>query len=283
MSGDTEQHSPQARLLGGQIRTLRKQAGYTGRELGQRLGVGHAAISRYETGRRVPSPDMLSRIIGALAVPAGHAEELLELARRASSANLIGDTGSGLHKHLIDLAELEREAARIVHVSPLVLPGPVQTREYAREIMRSHSPDEASLRVELRMARSRPVHGGIPLEIYVREQVLRDALGGPEVMAEQIRRLLELHESGSVRCRIVPDSLQRWTLAHEGAFVLFEFDDAPSIVHLENFRGPAFLYDREDVEAYRTALATLAAVAMSGGETKRTMAAVLEGWEGART
>ncbi|MGP4020195.1 helix-turn-helix domain-containing protein [Saccharopolyspora sp. 5N708] len=276
MAGDVEHHSPQARILGGELRELRKEAGLTVRELASKIGLGHAAVSRYETGVRSPSPDTLARLLTALGASVVRYEELLELARRSSEPNLIGNSRSGLHKHLLNLAEFERTAERIVHVAPLVIPGPLQTREFASHIMSSLSGEEREVRVELRMARSSAVLSSGNLEAIISERVLGDDIGGPVVMAEQLRHIVAAAKAGGVIVRVLPKRLQQWTLAHNGSFVLFEFAKAAPIIHLEHYRGPAFLYDQKDVEAYRKALTMLDELVMSSDESIKLMTEVAE-------
>ncbi|RCW46943.1 helix-turn-helix protein [Halopolyspora algeriensis] len=279
MAGDIEHHSPQARLLGAELRELRKEAGLTVRDLASRLQVGHAAVSRYETGVRSPAVDMLARILTALGAPSERYDELMELARRSSEPNVIGDSRSGLHKHLLNLAEFERTAERIVHVAPMVIPGPLQTRSYAEQIMSSLTGEERDIRLELRMARSGAVLASQKLEAVICERVLHDDIGGPSVLAEQLRHLVATAQAGQAHVRILPSRLQRWTLAHNGSFVLFEFAKASPIVHLEHYRGPAFIYDQKDVEAYRKALVTFTDAAMSQDESTELMAAIAEQFE----
>ncbi|WP_033401936.1 helix-turn-helix domain-containing protein [Actinopolyspora mortivallis] len=280
MPGDIERHSPQARLLGAELRELRKESGITVRELAKRVGLGHAAVSRYETGVRSPARDLLARILAELGASGERYDELMELQRRASEPNLIADSRSGLHKHLLNLAEFERTANRIVHVAPLVIPGPLQTRAYAEEIMSSLSGEERGVRVELRMARSSAVLGSGKLEAIVCERVLYDDIGGPEVLAEQLRHMVTTVKNGNATIRILPQRTQRWTLAHNGSFVLFEFPKASPIIHLEHYRGPAFIYDQKDVEAYREALVGLTEATMSLDESTKLMAAIAEQMEG---
>ncbi|WP_051070009.1 helix-turn-helix domain-containing protein [Actinopolyspora halophila] len=280
MSGDVERHSPQARLLGAELRELRKEAGMTVRELAKRVDLGHAAVSRYETGVRSPARELLARILTALGASGERYEEMMELQRRASEPNLIADSRSGLHKHLLNLAEFERTANHIVHVAPMVIPGPLQTRDYAEQIMSGLTGEERELRVELRMARSNEVLVSGKLDAIICEGVLHDDIGGPQVLNEQIKHLIATARNQQARIRILPSRMQRWTLAHNGSFVLFEFPKASPIVHLEHYRGPAFIYDQKDVEAYRKALTTLTDSVMSEGESVELMAAVAARLEG---
>ncbi|WP_438388598.1 DUF5753 domain-containing protein [Actinopolyspora saharensis] len=141
-------------------------------------------------------------------------------------------------------------------------------------------PDERDLRVELRMARREALSPPRQITAYLTEHVLHGNLGGPEVMTEQLRHLLEIASRANVDVRVIPDGQREWTLAHEGAFVLYRFPKAAPIVHLEHYRGPAFLYDNEDVRSYERALDTLPDTAMSSDQSIELMTRVAEKLEG---
>lgn len=282
MGGLNDQHTPKARLLGAELRELRKEAGLNGRELAARLDITQTTVSRYESGKRTAPVDYVARVAGLVGLTGSRYNELIAFAQTASEPNMVADSRTGLHRHLLDLAEFERAATRVVHVAPLVIPGLVQTRRYAREMMVSLPPQEVDVRVELRMARGITPDSTKNVEVILREQVLHSPFGGPVVLAEQLRHIVDLYKAGAVTVRILPADLQRWTLADNGAFVLFEFDKAAPIVHLEHFRGPTFLYDEGDVEAYRSELTTLLDVAMSPESAAELMATVAQQLEGAQ-
>ncbi|MEU6128328.1 helix-turn-helix transcriptional regulator [Saccharopolyspora sp. NPDC047091] len=252
----TSEHTPKARLLGAELRELRKQANVTTRELAHQLGTSHVTISRYETGTRTPRPEDVARILGTLRVTGTRYDELIEFARNAGDKNTFARSASGPHKHLVELAEFERSASSIADVAPTVIPGLLQTADYARSIMRGLPNPEREIRVGLRMARRDVLSGRTakPLTAIIAEHALRQPLGGPAVMAEQLRYILRLSEQSNITVAVLPSDLTHWTPAHEGAFVLYEFAKAPPIVQLEHYRAPAFLFETKDVAAYKQAV-----------------------------
>ncbi len=144
---------PKARLLGAELRALREKAQLTVLDLGKLLDVAPATVSRYERGERTPTSEYVARVLGTLGVTGARYAEIVEFANTASEPNLITDGSKGLHRHLIELSEFDRAANRIVHVAPLVMPGPTQTRAYTREVMVPLPREERDLRIELRVAR----------------------------------------------------------------------------------------------------------------------------------
>ncbi|GAB3297075.1 helix-turn-helix domain-containing protein [Parasphingorhabdus pacifica] len=280
MPGATDGHTPKARLLGAELRELREQASMTVRDLAKLLDVAPGTVSRYERGERAPRPEYVARVAGTLGVTGARYDEIVDFAATASEPNMIADGSKGLHRHLIELSEFDRAAERIVHVAPMLVPGPMQTRAYAREMMSSLPADEKDVRVELRMARAAALDEPRHVDVILAERAVRDAIGGESVMAEQVRHLIDLSERPNITMHVLPSDLKRWTLAHDGAFVLYEFPKAAPIVHLEHYRGPAFLYDTNDVQAYRDAADTLTRPAMSPEQSTELMAAIAQELEG---
>lgn len=268
----SESHTPKARLLGAELRDLRVQGGLNGRQLAAELGITQTTVSRYERGERTAPVDYVARVLGMLGITGQRYEELIGFAETASEPDLIANSKSGLHSHLIELAEFERSAETITAVAPLVVPGLMQTRAYARQIMSAVPDNEREVRVELRMARREILRSQRRIQILLSERVLRETMGDRSVMLEQVRHLNESAKRPNITVQILPSNTNNWTLAHNGSFILFEFTKAAPTVHLEHFRGPAFLYDEEDVEAYQSELATLAATAMSPTDSATLMA-----------
>ncbi|GAB2759959.1 helix-turn-helix transcriptional regulator [Salinifilum aidingensis] len=273
MAGANDGQTPKARLLGAELRELREDADMTVRDLAAQLDVAPGTVSRYERGERAPKPEYVARVLGTLGVTGDRYDEIIHFAETATEPNMIADGSKGLHRHLIELSEFDRSAERVLHVAPILVPGPMQTRAYAAEMMSSLPPDQRDVRVELRMARSIALTIPSQVDVTIAERALREPLGGEKVMAEQVRHLHGLTQESNITIRVLP-SLKHWTLAHEGAFVLYEFPKASPIVHLEHYRGPAFLYDDRDVQAYREAADSLPQVAMSPDESADLMAEI---------
>ncbi|MER6991843.1 helix-turn-helix transcriptional regulator [Saccharopolyspora hirsuta] len=283
MPGARDRNTPKARLLGAELRSLREQAKWSGRKLASELGIAQGTVSRYERGERTPSVAHVARVLGVLGVTGAKYDEIIGFAETASEPNLVADSRSGMHAHLIELAEYDRAATRITHVAPLVVPGPFQTRAYAREIMSSVPPDERDVRVEMRMARREALRSEREFTVLIAERVLRETMGSDAVMREQLQHLAELAEWPNITIRVIPASVHTWTLAHNGSFVLFEFAKAAPTVHLEHFRGPVFLYDADDVEAYRDALVTLSMATISPDKSAGLIADIAEQLERAQS
>lgn len=267
--GGTNPVAPRARALGAELRAKREAAGYGVRELAALLGMSHSAISRYETGTRVPRPEDVAAILTALGVDNAEREALINRARDPGRPQWLAIGMTEQQRQLATLLEYERFATRIVDVSPLLIPGLLQTSDYARSIMRDADvpTGEIETRVAARLGRRDVLtrQSGATLLALVGEAVLRGNIGGPEVMRGQLRHLMTMGDQPSVDLRVVPIG-GGWHPGLEGPFVLVEGDEGP-VVHIEGRRSGLFLHEQDDVDAYRTGVEKVLRVAMSAQDT----------------
>ncbi|MDI2028629.1 helix-turn-helix transcriptional regulator [Saccharopolyspora sp. TS4A08] len=280
MVGKSE-HTPKARALGAELRECRIEAGLTQHELAARIGVSHVSISRYETGTRSPRPEDAAQLLATLGVAGQRYSELVELARGAEQSNWLETGVNGLRRELMTVIEFERIATRIVDVETNIVPGLLQTADYARAIMGEVPGADLEARVALRVGRAAILNrkGAPNLVAIVSEVALRQRIGGAEVMVDQLRHLLKAAELPNVTIIVLPAVSERWHPAHAGAFILFEFPKGDPIVHLEHFASGAFLHAKE-VAAYRRAVDTLQEVAMDEETSARLIATISDELEG---
>lgn len=275
MAGTT----PRARAIGAELRRAREDAGLSARTLATRLGIAHTTIGRWESGERSPRPTDVAAVLGALGVDHEVREELIELSRNSDGRHWVASGLPEQKRQLAALLELERDAARIVNVSPLLVPGLLQSSGYARAIIGGGGVPsvEVETRVAVRigrrdviMRRERPAE----LLALVDETALNRNIGGPSVMADQLRSLEEASHWANVTLRAIPESAG-WHPALEGPFVLLEFADRTSVVQIENRRSALFFHEPVDVEAYQLAIDRVQDIAMSPAETRALIADVL--------
>lgn len=262
----------------------------TGQELGLRefaksLGRDPSLLSRWETGDRTPPPTEVAHILGNLHITGERYDEIIELAESVNEPMWLATTLPEQRAQLAALLDFESTATVITDISPLLVPGLLQTSEYTRAIMSAGYAvprDEVSTRVAIRMGRREilirqdPVH----LVAYIGEAALRQLLGGPAVMAEQCAHLASMAARPNVTIRIVPfDS--GWHPALEGASLLIEFETATPVVHLEVRETSMFLHSPADVSACRQTIASLSEQAMSADDSTVVIALAQAGWEAA--
>ena len=149
---------------------------------------------------------------------------------------------------------LEAGAASIRNFEPVVVPGLVQTADYAREIFRNGpielDPDEVERLLEVCRARQEVLARDDRPRLWavIDEAVIHRAVGAVGVMRGQLRHLAESGQQGRTTIRVVPYRAG----AHAGAigaFVILDFPEAsdPAVVYVETLAGDIYLEERSDV------------------------------------
>ncbi|CAM00202.1 helix-turn-helix protein [Saccharopolyspora erythraea NRRL 2338] len=279
----TRSGSPQARALGAELRERRELANVSIRGLAQLLDIPKTRLARYESGAAVPKPEDVASYLTALGVTGEEHERIVDLARNTESPNWITSGIPGIQQELATLIEFEKTAVAMTEVAPFLVPGLLQIPEYMHAIMSDMSEKETGPRILMRMERknllARP--DAPHFDVILGESALYEVLGGPRVMAEQLRHVAKVvDENDRVTVRVIKSGARTLHPAHVGQFILFEFAKATPIVQLEHYSGVAFLKGPRDIAAYQRAVTTLRELAMDPTEslqmiTKR--AAELEG------
>ena len=263
---------PKALALGAELREARKAKGYTLAALGARIGRSHDQLSRIERGLLGITVEDVATVLGVLGVQGQHRDDILQLAREAADPNWVA---TGVVRHLAILTGYERAASRIVNVEPLLIPGLLQTMDYARSVMTSAgaTPSEAEQRATHRMGRQNILTRARPVtfEAFIGEQALRYPPCGRAVMLDQLHALLKWARMEHVTIRALPFD-GGYSPALEGPFILLEFPKGPSVVQLEHYRSATTLTEQGDVRDYQAAVDTIRQQAMSTQATERLIA-----------
>ncbi|GAA4876349.1 helix-turn-helix transcriptional regulator [Saccharopolyspora cebuensis] len=261
--------TPKARALGAELREARENAGRSLRALAQELETNHVKLMRYETGKSVPAPEVVAAFVTALGVSATERDRLVEMARDADTPNWLTADRAGVHQELTALIEFERTATRITNVATGLIPGLLQTSDYARAVMRGKPVGEVEKLVLMRLGRREVLstRNAPRLTAIISENALREPIGGPEVMADQLRKVEQIAEWEGVDVRVIRSGSTVWHPGHVGPFVVFEFPKARPIVHLEHYRSSAFLYNPGLAEEYVDAITTLLSLALDPAQS----------------
>ncbi|GAB3676884.1 helix-turn-helix domain-containing protein [Saccharopolyspora tripterygii] len=264
--------TPRARALAKELRAARTASGLTARELSQRLGWSEAKVSRLETARRGIHVESVEAILKVLKVNGSERQRLIKMAREIREPAW-WEVGSEIPEQLTALLDAEQRAKRITSVQLNLIPGVLQTAQYAREIMTLSGVDPADVdeQVPIRLkrqgilTRSNPVD----LRVFVDEMVFARPVGGADVMAEQLRHVQSVSRAENVEMRVLPRSIG----AHaglSGAFVLFEFDRSRPVVYIEARRSGAFIDAPDDVRLFLDSVGLLESQA-SGSSSSRAI------------
>lgn len=279
--GSSSSGMPRARLLTAALRQALEDAKpkLSQRQLAQKLGLAHTTVGRWLSGDVLPSAEDVSAILAVLEVSGDGRNQIMELARSSSDADWLASGPLGISQQLAGAMDCERTARTMVECGPLIIPGMLQTSEYARAIIggKKGSP-HTDTRVTLRMGRRDVITRDDPatLEALIGMPAIRGGIGGPKVMAGQLRLLLKLIEDlESLTVRVFPVDGE-WHPGHAGPFIHYTFGPGvPDIVLLEHHRTGVFLVDREDVAAYNKAADEIREVAMSPEASAELIADVL--------
>jgi transcriptional regulator with XRE-family HTH domain len=258
--------SVRARGLGAELRDLRADCKLTSRAVAERLGWSASTLSRLENGLRGISVEDVASLLVVYKVTGAERERLLEQAREADRPDWWAAGGPGLPPGLTALIGFESQAARITNVEMLLVPGLLQTPDYIRGVMASAglASHDAEARVAARLGRQAILSRPDPpeLQVLLDEGALRRPVGGAAVLAAQLRYLIAVAARPSITLRVLPIHLG----AHPGttgSFVLFEFDRARPVVHLEHRGAGTFVDEAADTAPFAAARDALASLALS--------------------
>jgi hypothetical protein len=183
-----------------------------------------------------------------------------------------GAPGYWMTSRLSTLVLQENLAASSASYDPIVVPGLLQTEEYASELINTEGldPDIARYRIGVRMERQRVLHSR-PFAFLVHEQALRLPVGNARVMNEQLLKLVLLAEQSHVTIRVVPAALGARS-AVGGEFVLFHYTGHDPLVYVPSVS--LYLEGATHVAKYEDKLTRLSEVALSKGESREWLAAL---------
>jgi transcriptional regulator with XRE-family HTH domain len=265
-----------SRRLALELLRRREAAGLTREEIARQLEWSTSTIFRIETGRSRPQPGNVRVLLDLYGVTGPERDGLIQLARDARKPGWWHSFRDVLPNPYEVYIGLEAGAASIRNFEPTVIPGLLQTEEYARKMIRNgpHELDQDNVerRVEVRIARQRILTRDNRPRLWavIDESVIRRIVGGPDVMRGQLRHLAEAAEQGRTTLQIVPFRAG----AHAGttgAFVILDFPDPtdPEVVYVETLAGDIYLEDRADVNRYTIAFDRLLAAALPPDDSVR--------------
>ena len=252
------------RRLGAELRRLRTGAGLHLDQVAERLHCSTSKISRLETGKGIPKAADVRELISIYGVAAdAEREMLMRLVRESRTEGWWESYTEGVAPERFFLGPpgrypaLETDAVGLRAFDLSVLHGLLQTEDYTRAVLSGQLPrrsrHEVDQLVELRLRRQEALYRPSPLrlDMVIDESVLARTVGSRAVMAEQMRRLLELMELPSVSIRLFPFAAG-FGRAHMGHFVILEIPDdlGSTIVYSEGPAGESFLDGASDVDVY---------------------------------
>ncbi|GGO69799.1 helix-turn-helix domain-containing protein [Nonomuraea cavernae] len=273
----SQQGSPTVRRLrlGQELRLLRERQKLTGAKAARELGWSPSKVSRIEAAKTMPSAEDIKAMGELYQVDGGKLDELFGLLRDADQRGWWEDYEDSLPEEYTKLLGLEAEATVQRSWEPQIVPGLLQTEDYAREVILAtrgiaritHSGVRS--RVEARLDRQRRVLSRADpseLNVVLDESALMRRFGEPSVMREQMEHLLEISLLPHVSVRVLTlDSLHP---VNTGAFIHLKFVAFDDVVYLEQLYSAHFVEDLGLVAGYETAFDHIRSEALDEDESR---------------
>ena len=291
------------RLLGSALRGYRESLGFSLDEAARILECDRSKISRVETGERGILAEELLELLTEYGVPATEREALLAVAHRGRESGWWLDYRDVLSRAAQDYVIMELAATEILDYEPNQVPDLLQTPDYMRAAAaadpRYVSDEQRGHAMQVKLNRQRIVvaERAPSLDVIVTEGALRQTVGPPRVMREQLGRLADLADTGfadglpdrdvpesarsSVSLRVLPFTAGAHAVAGCGPMTLLRFADTPEIgvVHVSALSGGISLEGREEVGRYLRTFAELRSAALSSSRSAHLIRAVARSYD----
>jgi transcriptional regulator with XRE-family HTH domain len=242
----------------------------TGPELADAAGLNQATISRIETGNIVPRASTLDKILDALdasrAVRRRLSDHLHSLHSELASWDAV--VRSGMRRKQEQVRKIEAESSVLRVFQPAMIPGLLQTADYARQVFQevgdTHTAQDVEEALAARLDRQKVLLDTTKqFQFVITEGALRWWYCPPELMVAQLRHIASLSRLTNVRLGVIP-----WTtqvpLVPLNSFVIF--DD--HLVSVETYANELLLRDPADVSLYQRAFEKLDNCAEHGSKAR---------------
>jgi transcriptional regulator with XRE-family HTH domain len=246
----------------------------TGQELGVRIGKGQSWVAKVEGGKLLPSVADVERWADATGASVDVRAVLIDQATalHTESRSWRALHGPSFRRHQEELRRMERQATTIRLFQPNVVPGLLQTAEYARHVLQAggYGSENLADAVAARVERSGVLYDeSKSFAFVVTEGALRWRLCPVPAHLAQLDRVSSLSTLANVSVGILP-----WDAyvpnRPPNMFVLL--DDVAVVV--ETMHGEDTLKERQQVEAYLAAFDALDSLAQHGDDARATLARI---------
>ncbi|HEY8474927.1 MAG TPA: helix-turn-helix transcriptional regulator [Natronosporangium sp.] len=241
------------------LRDAREAKGLTQREVSEALDWSLSKVNRIESGEVSVTSTDLQAMLNLYGV--SDPERVAELTAIGRAARRRGWWDQPKYREhitpaMIQSLQFEAEATTIRSFQPTLIPGVLQTREYARRVLTDWGEElnetDITARLNVRMQRREELFNGPDPPTYLLildESVPQRTVGGPRVMSEQLYDLLGMISRGSVTMRILPlASAAIWAI---GLFTIYTSDDEDVALYVEAQLGDELIYKSDVIRKHR--------------------------------
>jgi transcriptional regulator with XRE-family HTH domain len=275
--GNPEQNPTlRGRRLAMELQRRREGTGMSREEVARQLEWSTSTLFRIETGRSRPQPGNVRALLELYGVTGPERDGLIQLTRDARKPGWWHSFRDVLPNPYEVYIGLEAGASSIRNFEPIVIPGLLQTADYAREVFRNGpielDPDDVERLVEVRLARQEILARDDRPRLWavIDEAVIHRVVGSASAMSGQLRSLVDSTQQGKTTIQVMPYRAG----AHAGTtgpFVILDFEELtdPAVVYVETLAGDIYLEERSDVNRYTLAFDRLVAAALHPDESVR--------------
>jgi transcriptional regulator with XRE-family HTH domain len=261
----------QRRRLRTELRRVRKEKGYTQRDVAEVMDWSVSKMTRIESGTVTISRNDLVMLLQHYGIAdAAEVDRFHKLARASKESQAPWWTGyrEVVSRQYLNFLRYENSASVIQLFQPLLIPGLLQEEEYARAVLLAYGGSAPAERVkelvELRMRRQQALlereDPPPPEMIFVMDEAaLHRSVGGRSVMRRQLQRLKQEAGRDNITIEVVPFSAGEHP-GMRGPFLILQFEDDrdEDVLFLENSRGDTLVLDDPDeIKSYSDAFAQL--------------------------
>ncbi|MDG4798719.1 helix-turn-helix transcriptional regulator [Micromonospora sp. WMMD1082] len=266
--------TPRSRRLGRELRKLRDAKGLRLEDAAKLVNCSTSRLSRIESGDIKPRPgDVMELLVGyGHPIDAEPGTSLLVLARDLKESGWWQRLGALSNRYATFIA-YEEEAVELRNFEPTLIPGLLQTEEYAREVNAvGRETDAEAIRqlVRVRLTRQQVLRRKPkPLRVHtiISEAALSVDVGGPEVMRDQLIHLVELAKLPNITVQVLRFAAGAH-MATSGGLQILVFDkDEPALGYLETLAGELFLEAPRDISRLNQVYDHLRTLAVSPAES----------------
>jgi transcriptional regulator with XRE-family HTH domain len=258
------------RELGVLLRALRNEKGLTVEQVAERLLCSPSKVSRMETGQGIATARDIRDLCDLY--------EVTDTAERDRMMTLARESKRRAWWQSYDLAYanyvgLEEDAVAISAFQSSVVHGLLHTAEYARANHESSmprlDPEQIALQIEAKLTRQRILTRANPpsFAVVLDEAALHRMVGGRQVMAGQLARILDMSALPNVMVQVLPYE-QGAHPAMESNFTILELPNpAPGVVFVEGLIGSTYLERPDDLKRYHEIFRKLQSIALNPQDT----------------
>ncbi|PSK90923.1 helix-turn-helix protein [Murinocardiopsis flavida] len=248
---------PQWVPYGVEVRRLRVNMGLSQANMAKQLHISSPAVSSFENATRVPRRQTAEALDSVLSADGS----LMRLWVETSNVE-------AYPSWMADLVEAEPVATFIREHQLALIPGLIQTEDYARAIYEAGNPlsstEEIERLVEMRMKRQAVLTQSAPPTLwYVLDYAaVARPVGGPTVMAEQLARLIELAEQRRAHFQVIPLDYPRHPDL-TSSFKILSFKDKPDVMYTESRSQGTMSHDSKEVSEMSVIFGSLQSAALT--------------------